>query len=147
MVESETLILLDGSKSESRGDSMDDAPIAGTRPIALAKLTRPSARGALQRERLFHAIERGREKKVIWITGPAGSGKTTLVASYFDFRKTRCLWYQIDAGDADLATFFYYLGRAAKHAAPRNRKPLPLLTPEYLLGIPVFYETFLRAAL
>jgi LuxR family transcriptional regulator, maltose regulon positive regulatory protein len=48
----------------------------------------------------------------------------------------------MDAGDADLATFFYYLGLAAKNAAPRNRKPLPLLTPEYLQGIPVFAKRF-----
>lgn len=117
---------------------MDDAPAGSNRPIAPAKLTRPSTRGALRRDRLFHSIERGREKKVIWITGPAGSGKTTLAASYLDSHKAPCLWYQMDAGDADLATFFYYLGLAAKNAAPRNPKPLPLLTPEYLLGIPVF---------
>ena len=48
----------------------------------------------------------------------------------------------MDEGDADLATFFYYLGLAAKNAAPRYRKPLPLLTPEYLLGVPVFAKRF-----
>jgi LuxR family transcriptional regulator, maltose regulon positive regulatory protein len=110
--------------------------------IAPAKLTRPSSRGTLPRERLFHSIERGREKKVVWVSGPAGSGKTTLAASYLDFHKAPCLWYQLDEGDADLATFFYYLGLAAKHAAPRYRKPLPLLTPEYLLGVPVFAKRF-----
>ena len=49
-----------------------------------------------------------------------------------------CLWYQIDEGDADPATFFYYMGQAAKRASPRKRKPLPLLTPEYLQDIPTF---------
>jgi LuxR family transcriptional regulator, maltose regulon positive regulatory protein len=109
---------------------------------APAKLTRPRSRGALPRERLFQSIHRSRQKKVIWISGPAGSGKTTLAASYFDSHQAPCLWYQLDQGDADLATFFYYLGLAAKHAAPRYRKPLPLLTPEYLLGVPVFAKRF-----
>jgi len=61
-----------------------------------------------------------------------------LVSSYLEARKLPCLWYQIDTGDSDPATFFYYLGLAAKKTTPRKRKPLPLLTPEYLQGIPTF---------
>ena len=79
-----------------------------------------------------------RKQPVIWVSGPPGSGKTTLVSSYLQVHETPCLWYQIDEADADPATFFYYLGQAAKRALPRKRKPLPLLTPEYLQGIPTF---------
>jgi ATP/maltotriose-dependent transcriptional regulator MalT len=79
---------------------------------------------------------------VIWISGPAGSGKTTLASTYLEARPLPCLWYQVDSGDADLATFFYYLGLAGKKAAPRRRRPLPALTPEYLLGIPEFSRNF-----
>jgi DNA-binding SARP family transcriptional activator len=79
---------------------------------------------------------------VIWITGPAGSGKTTLVSSYIDANKLPCLWYQVDEGDSDIASFFYYMGLAAKKAVPGRRKPMPLLTPEYLLGIPTFTLRF-----
>jgi ATP/maltotriose-dependent transcriptional regulator MalT len=50
-----------------------------------------------------------RERPVIWIAGPAGCGKTTLVSSYLEARGIPCLWDQIDQGDADPATFFYYL--------------------------------------
>ena len=110
--------------------------------IIPTKLTRPNSKGALARERLFQLIERGREKKVIWISAPAGAGKTTLVASYFDSGTTPCFWYQVDEGDADLATFFYYLGLLADHAPARRRKSLPLLTPEYLHGLPSFAKRF-----
>lgn len=72
----------------------------------------------------------------------AGSGKTTLIASYLDARKLPCIWYQVDAGDGDIASFFYYMGLAGKKAAPRYKKPLPLLTPEYLQGIPVFTRRY-----
>ena len=112
------------------------------KPIVPAKLTRPNSRRVLARKRLFQLIEQGREKKVIWISAPAGSGKTTLAASYFESGKTPCFWYQVDEGDTDLATFFYYLGLLAEHAAPCQRKPLPLLTPEYLQGLPAFSKRF-----
>jgi LuxR family maltose regulon positive regulatory protein len=79
---------------------------------------------------------------VLWVTGPAGSGKTSLLANYIDESKLPCLWYNIDETDADIAAFFYYLGRAAQAAAPRRRKPLPLLTPEYMPGLPTFTRRF-----
>jgi len=83
-------------------------------------------------------LDRMIKQPVIWVSGPAGCGKTTLVSSYLDSRKLPCLWYQIDQGDADPATFFYYLGLAVREAAPRKRNLLPLLTPEYLQGISTF---------
>ena len=106
--------------------------------LSLAKITPPKVSGVLLRERLFRALDASRSRPLIWLSGPAGSGKTTLVASYLQARKVTCLWYRMDEGDSDLATFFYYMGLAARKAAPRRRNPLPLLTPEYLLGIPTF---------
>lgn len=106
--------------------------------ISFAKITRPSAEGILPRRRLFQLLDRARHRPILWVSGPPGSGKTSLVASYLDSRKLPCLWYQVDEGDSDIATFFYYMGLAGKKAAPRKKKPLPLLTPEYLQGISTF---------
>ena len=105
---------------------------------SIAKITRPIAAGIFQRKRLFRLLDTCRKYPVIWISAPAGSGKTTLISSYLDAKKLPCLWYQVDEGDSDIATFFSYMGMAAKKAAPRRRKPLPLLTPEYLQGISTF---------
>ncbi len=109
---------------------------------SIAKIVRPGAKGIYPRKRLFRLLDRGRKFPIIWMTGPPGSGKTSLVASYLDARKLPCLWYQIDERDADIASFFYYMGVAATKAGPRKGKPLPLLTPEYLSGIPAFTKRY-----
>ena len=105
---------------------------------SIAKITRPKSARIFVRKRLFRLLDTCRKYPLIWISGPAGSGKTTLVSSYFDANKLPCLWYQVDEGDSDIATFFSYMGMAAKKAAPRKRTPLPLFTPEYLQGISTF---------
>ncbi len=109
---------------------------------SIAKITRPTLPKVFPRDRLFKLLEDGRERPAIWVSGPAGYGKTTLVASYIEARQLPCLWYQIDAGDGDIASFFYYLGLAGKKVAPRVRRPLPLLTPEYGLGIQTFAKRY-----
>jgi len=104
----------------------------------MGKVSRPILSGIYPRKRLFSLLDRMRERPAIWVSGPPGCGKTTLVSSYLEARKLPCLWYQLEAGDADPATFFYFLGQAVQKASPRKRRPLPLLTPEYLQGIPTF---------
>ncbi len=106
------------------------------------KITRPTVSGVFQRERLFRLLDDGRKRTVVWVSGPAGSGKTTLVSSYLDARNLACIWYVVDQGDADIATFFSYAGRAAAKVSSHNRTPLPLLTTEYLQGIPTFTKRY-----
>lgn len=113
--------------------------------FSIAKVSRPRITGVLPRERIFRLLDAAGDCPLIWISGPAGAGKTTLISSWLDSRKRPSLWYQADEGDADIATFFYYLGIAGKKAAPRYKKPLPLLTPEYLLGIETFTRRYFEA--
>jgi ATP/maltotriose-dependent transcriptional regulator MalT len=109
---------------------------------ASAKISRPEAQGAVPRQRLNRQLEAAWEKPIIWISSPAGSGKTTLVSSYLREQKAASIWYQCDQGDADLSNFFYYLAMASRKTSPRASAALPLLTPEYLLGIPTFTKRF-----
>jgi len=107
--------------------------------VSLGKTTRPSVAGVLPRKRLFGLLDT--EVPVAWVTGPPGCGKTTLSASWVDHAGIPSLWYQLDEGDADVATFFYYLSLAA---APQDGEGerLPLLTPEYQSGLAVFTRRY-----
>ena len=105
---------------------------------SLAKLARPVLTRVFPRERPFDLLDRLRRQPVTWISGPAGCGKTTLASSYIETRRLPCLWYRLDQGDGDAATFFYYLSLAARKVSPRVKTPLPLLTPEYLQGLSTF---------
>ncbi|MGD0281829.1 MAG: AAA family ATPase, partial [Dissulfurispiraceae bacterium] len=109
---------------------------------SIAKISRPKVPGVLLRTKLFVKIDESRAKPVIWVSAPAGSGKTTLIASYLDSRKLPCLWYTVDTRDADPATFFYYMGLAQQEKVSGKNKSLPLLTPEYVAGIKTFTRRY-----
>jgi LuxR family maltose regulon positive regulatory protein len=107
-----------------------------------AKLIRPHISGVLLRERLFKKFDVLRSKPTIWVSASGGAGKTSLVSSYIETRSVPCLWYQLDKGDEDPATFFHFLGLAGKHAARLPDRVLPQFTCEYFLDIDSFSRYF-----
>ncbi len=112
----------------------------------LTKIRSPVLDNTSLRPRLFHRLDQLCQKPLVWIEAAAGYGKTTLVASYLREKKIAPLWYQVDEGDNDIASFFYYLSMAAQQRETplKNTSPLPLLTPEYMAGLPVFTRNFFR---
>ncbi|MET0681384.1 MAG: BTAD domain-containing putative transcriptional regulator [Burkholderiales bacterium] len=110
----------------------------------LAKLSLPRLYRVTARERLFRALDGLREQHpMAWVAGAPGAGKSTLVASWLEARKLAAVWYHIDPGDADPATFFHYLGLAAP-ARGRNVRPLPLYAEEYGRDLPGFTRRWFR---
>src|SRR5262245_39464073 len=110
---------------------------------SLAKLTRPQLSAAVPRLRLFKLLDDSSTKPLIWVHGPPGAGKTTMVATYLTTNKIAGIWYQVDRDDADVASFFYYLGLAVAKSR-RKRAAMPLLTPEYLPDLEGFTRKFFR---
>jgi ATP/maltotriose-dependent transcriptional regulator MalT len=102
------------------------------------KITPPRLKHVLLRHRLFKQFDRSGDTQIIWVSGPAGAGKTTLVASYLSEKQIPCIWYQIDTSDEDLASYFYYLSLSAKNATNNPDTALPVLTPEYIDGLDAF---------
>lgn len=110
----------------------------------LGKITTPTLQRVHPNERLFGRLDTARAHPVTWVHGPPGAGKTTLVASYLAARGLDPLWYRLDEGDADPATFFFYLGTASRQREPDTCPALPLLTPEFRLALSLFARRFFR---
>ena len=111
--------------------------------VALAKLSPPRLSGAMTRARLFAELDRLRRQPAVWIWAPPGAGKTTLVASYVEDRKLGCLWYELDPGDSDPASFFYHLG-LIRSAGARRSLPLPRFDAARSGDIESFSRGFFR---
>jgi LuxR family maltose regulon positive regulatory protein len=113
------------------------------RAPALAKLTRPKLYDALARPRLYALLDEAATRPIVWVCAPPGSGKTTLVASYLEARKLRHVWYQIDIGDADPATFVHYMRIAAQQVTGKAAA-LPLFNSEPQQNLARFARGFFR---
>jgi ATP/maltotriose-dependent transcriptional regulator MalT/DNA-binding SARP family transcriptional activator len=110
----------------------------------LGKVSPPRLGRAFDRERLFARLDACADSPGIWVAGPPGIGKTTLVATYLEARASRCLWLQLDAGDADPATLVHFVHLAAAQAAPRRRLQFPLPTADDLRDVPGLLRRSLR---
>ncbi len=110
-----------------------------------AKVTRPRLHRAIPRHHLFQNLDRACSSGAVWLTAPPGAGKTTGVAGYLEHRGRGGIWYQVDSGDEDPATFFHYLRVAAQHGTrPSEAARLPLFTPEFLWDLAGFSRRFFR---
>ncbi|MFI5272660.1 MAG: hypothetical protein ACHQ4H_06465 [Ktedonobacterales bacterium] len=81
---------------------------------------------ALPRERLVARLNEAlgparATGDVVLVGAPAGYGKTTLLAQWAATEPMPVMWYHLDAGDDDPATFLYGLVRALRMRLPRGQ--------------------------
>jgi ATP/maltotriose-dependent transcriptional regulator MalT/DNA-binding SARP family transcriptional activator len=127
-----------GKKPGSRA-----APTSPVLPV-LAKIDRPRVSISHSRPRLFAHLESLCDRRLIWLSAPAGSGKTTTVATWLQSRQATVVWYQCDEGDADIASFFHFLSRSPALRTSPTGGPLPMLAPELYGALPTFVRNFFR---
>jgi len=137
------------SEDKERVETADTAGQGGDaarsrKSVSLAKTMRPGLLAVVQRDKLFERMDLGAERGVIWVAGPPGAGKTTLVSSYLEHRRLRHLWYQVDRGDVDAATFFHYLGLAASREPSLDRGSLPAISSHRGSDIIAFSRRYFR---
>ena len=66
--------------------------------LLLTEISAPSLLGIQPRPRLFNMIDDLCASPILWVGGPAGSGKTALVASYLSVRQFASTWCRARAG-------------------------------------------------
>lgn len=115
------------------------------RSTGLAKFSRPRLARVHPRERLFQRLDDCLEQAAVWVSGPAGAGKTALIASYLDARKLPALWYQVDSGDSDPLFCCHHLQVAASRIVPWAGSDLPPFSPGQAANLRSFLRHFLAA--
>jgi len=83
-----------------------DTRLGLQKEIFPVKLSRPRLQPTCPRNRLFAMLAESVETCAVWICGPAGSGKTTLVNSFLYTADIPCIWYSIDRSDTAVGSFF-----------------------------------------
>lgn len=117
--------------------------LGAVRKLPVAKLVSPRTSQIVRRRRVLGALDRALRAGACWIAAPAGYGKTTALADYLEKKSTPRIWYRVDEGDQDIASFFHFitLSLPARGAAGR----LPVFGPEYADQPEAFARRFFRA--
>jgi LuxR family maltose regulon positive regulatory protein len=88
--------------------------------LIATKLHRPSLRpGIVSRPRLLKHLDDGLSRKLILVSAPAGSGKSTLVAEWAQQLSHPLAWVSLNEGDNDPAHFIAYVQAALKIPLPQ----------------------------
>ena len=111
----------------------------------IAKLVAPKARHIVRRTRVLSAIANALRSGACWIAAPAGYGKTIAITDYLQKTRAPYVWYRVDEGDQDVASFFHYMTLSVGRG--RGRNALPTFGPEYADQLLPFARRFFRAYL
>src|SRR6185436_16293052 len=100
-----------------------DAPV-----LLVTKLHPPSVPAqTIPRERLFERLRDGRGSKLSLVAGPAGFGKSTLLAAWREeeARERPVAWVTLDGGDNDAIVLWSHVIEALGRACPALAETVP----------------------
>ncbi len=110
--------------------------------IMLTKILVPPARpGLVARHRLRDRIESGLSSgsRLLLVSAPAGSGKTTAVQEWIAGQERAVAWYALDESDNDPVRFWNYFVAAVQRLIPDyGETALALLQPSQPLPLQIF---------
>lgn len=93
--------------------------------VVLTKIKIPYRRkDILRRQRLVDFLHNNIDRKLIFVSSPAGYGKTTLLTDFADDVDAIVCWYRIDRDDVDVAPFAVHLILAFQQQYPEFGKDL-----------------------
>lgn len=97
-------------------------------PVLAARLTVPTVPGTfVRRERLVEQLDEGAGRPLTLVNGPAGAGKTLLVADWVAGREPGAVaWLTVEPQDSAPGVFWSYVLHALRHHG--------IIVPEYIRG-------------
>jgi LuxR family transcriptional regulator, maltose regulon positive regulatory protein len=100
--------------------SAEDAGSDAVPPLLKTKLEAPGCPRLVVREHLIASLSEGVSQPLTLVYGPAGSGKTMLVAQWRSSASSELpvAWLSLDAGDNDPARFWMYVIEALRSVLP-----------------------------
>ena len=112
---------------------MVESPVTapGSDALLATKLHVPGPRpGLVPRPRLLARLDEGLARGLVLVCGPAGYGKTVLLADWARHGEVPVAWLSLDAGDNDPARFWRHAVAALDRARPgTGERVAPLLGP------------------
>lgn len=112
-----------------------------------AKTTVPRLPKVLHRKRCFDLLDGAKEYQIIYISGSAGEGKTTLAVSWLKHSRMRVVYLRLDEQDNHPESLLGALGEAFGVAFPRLRLDLPPIPTTVPYDPTVFARTYLQRLL
>ncbi|RPI79427.1 MAG: hypothetical protein EHM45_02965 [Desulfobacteraceae bacterium] len=109
------------------------------------KTTSPFLPNIIRRPRLYKLLNHGRHYSVSWLTGPAGSGKTTLVADFLQTHKLDHIWYRLNEQDNDFSVFYSNLDRALQRIRIKSKRKTPPIVMTFGMRPLEFARRFFEA--
>ena len=90
-------------------------------PIIITKIITPQKNPlAIRRDRLYKHLYKSDHARLIFISAPAGYGKTSLVREWLQETDKRVAWFSIESSDNDVTQFLFYLLSALHYVFPNS---------------------------